>query len=204
MRRAPPFPQDPEFEDEAGRPSKSALKRQMHELQTLGEELTRLPDSRIAPLNLPESLLDALAEFHRTRSFEGKRRQLQYVGKLMRHVDPEPIREAIAAFKLGSAKDTLRLHEAERWREELLAQDDALTRWMGEHPSTDAQALRSLVRAARKDSTAPTVEQRHARAYRELFQLIKSTLAEAQADTEADTDPPQDHEEDARHDHRRP
>ena len=203
MRRAPPFPQDPEFDDEAGRPSKSALKRQMHELQTLGEELTRLPDSRIVPLNLPESLLDALAEFHRTRSFEGKRRQLQYVGKLMRHVDPEPIREAIAAFKLGSAKDTLRLHEAERWREELLAQDDALTRWMSEHPSTDAQALRSLVRAARKDSTAATVEQRHARAYRELFQLIKSTLAEASTESNSD-DIPEDHEEDARHDHRRP
>lgn len=203
MRRAPPFPQDPEFDDEAGRPSKSALKRQMHELQTLGEELTRLPDSRIAPLNLPESLLDALAEFHRTRSFEGKRRQLQYVGKLMRHVDPEPIREAIAAFKLGSAKDTLRLHEAERWREELLAQDDALTRWMSEHPSTDAQALRSLVRAARKDSTAATVEQRHARAYRELFQLIKSTLAEASTESNSD-DIPEDHEEDARHDHRHP
>ena len=69
MRRAPPFPQDPEFDDEAGRPSKSALKRQMHELQTLGEELTRLPDSRIAPLNLPESLLDALAELSGDGSF---------------------------------------------------------------------------------------------------------------------------------------
>lgn len=205
MRKAPPFSQDSEFDNEAGRPSKSALKRQMHDLQALGEELTRLPDSRIAPLNLPENLLDALAEFHRTRSFEGKRRQLQYVGKLMRHVDADPVREAVAAFKLGSALDTLRLHEAERWREELLTDDNALTRWMAEHPSTEAQALRSLVRAARKDRTAATPEQRHGRAYRDLFQLIKATLAQAAAAPDADDEEDAvDHEEEARHDHRRP
>lgn len=203
MRKAPFSPsQDPEFDEAAGRPSKSALKRQMHDLQELGEDLTRLPASRITPLNLPEILLDALAEFHRTRSFEGKRRQLQYVGKLMRNVDAEPVREAVAAFKLGSAVDTLRLHEAERWREELLADNDALTRWMAEHPGTDAQALRSLVRAARKDSTAPTPEQRHARAFRELFQFIKAALAEAAPAPDTDDNP--DHEEDARHDHRHP
>jgi hypothetical protein len=98
----------------------------------------------------------------------------------MRQIDPEPVREAVAAFKLGSAAETLALHEAERWREELMASDDAVTRWMADHPETDAQQLRNLLRAARKDAgkAAPAdgQGQRHGRAYRDLFQLIKSAL----------------------------
>jgi ribosome-associated protein len=187
MSRAYPFPDEPDDPDDDGRPSKSELKRQMHELQQLGQALTELPASRVDALDLPESLRDGLAEFHRTRSFEGKRRQLQFIGKLMRQVDPDPIRESIAAAKLGSAKDTLALHHAERWREELLAGDDALTRWSHAHPQTDLQQLRSLVRAARKDALAEQVDQRHGRPYRDLFQLIKTALAEAAADpAEAD------------------
>lgn len=159
------------------RPSKSALKRQMHGLQDLGQELAELPESRVAKLELPESLRDALADYRRTRSHEGRRRQLQFIGKLMRQADEGPIREAVAAFKLGSAKETLALHEAERWREELLADDDAITRWMSRFPETDAQQLRSLVRSARKDAKAEATDQRHGRSYRELFQLIKAALA---------------------------
>jgi ribosome-associated protein len=159
------------------RPSKSALKRQMHDLQALGLELSELPESRVDKLELPESLRDALAEYRRTRSHEGRRRQLQFIGKLMRQADEAPIREAVAAFKLGSAKETLALHEAERWREELLADDDAITKWLDRFPETDAQQLRSLVRSARKDAKAEAPEQRRGRSYRELFQLIKAALA---------------------------
>jgi ribosome-associated protein len=154
------------------RPSKTQLKKEMHELQELGEALVGLPEDRVVDLPISESLRDAVAEYKRTRSFEGKRRQMQYIGKLMRRNDVEPIREAIAAMRLGRAKDALALHEAERWRVELLASDDAVTRWMGEHPQSDAQQLRSLIRAARKDAAA-TPEQRSGRAYRELFQFIK-------------------------------
>ena len=162
----------------------------MHSLQALGEELTELPPSRIAALELPESLRDALAEFRRTRSFEGKRRQMQLIGKLMRHAEEEPIREAVAAFKLGSAKETLALHHAERWREELLASDDAITRWVSAFPGTDVQQLRSLVRAARKDAQAvlPEGEVRHGRNYRDLFQQIKQALA-AQSRAEEPSEP---------------
>jgi ribosome-associated protein len=190
MRNAPPFPEA--SDDDDGRPSKSALKRQSHELQSLGEALVGLPASRTESLDLSESLRDALKEYHRTRSFEGKRRQMQYIGKLMRHVDPEPIREAVDAFKLGSAKDTLALHEAERWREELLASDDAVTRWMNAFPATDAQQLRSLARSARKDAKSEAPEARHARSYRELFQLIKAALADART-----TDTPIEDSDDA-------
>jgi len=178
MRQAPHAPEE-DADGEVSRPSKSAKKRHMHSLQALGEELTELPPSRVAALELPESLRDALAEFRRTRSHEGKRRQMQLIGKLMRHAEEEPIREAVAAFKLGSAKETLALHHAERWREELLASDDAITRWVSAFPGTDVQQLRSLVRAARKDAKAvlPEGEMRHGRNYRDLFQQVKQALA---------------------------
>jgi ribosome-associated protein len=167
--------EDGEFYD---RPSKTQLKKDSHELQALGEALVALPDNRIVDLPIAERLRDAVAEYKRTRSFEGKRRQMQYIGKLMRKDDVAPIREAVAAMQLGRAKDSLALHEAERWRVELLASDDALTRWTTDHPASDLQQLRSLIRAARKDA-AVAPEQRSGRAYRELFQFIKThTIAD--------------------------
>jgi ribosome-associated protein len=157
------------------RPSKSALKREAHEQQALGEALTTMPDAALAATPMPEALRDALAQWHRTRSHEGKRRQMQYIGKLMRDADIEPIREAVAAAKLGHAHDSLALHQAELWRTELVASDDALTRWTVEHPEADLQQLRALIRNARKDAEMPP-EQRHGRAWRELFQFIKPFL----------------------------
>ena len=155
------------------RPSKTRLKQDSHALQDLGEALVELPDSRLDGLAISEPLLDAVREFKRTRSHEGRRRQMQYIGKLMRRSDTEPIRQAVTDMQLGRAKDSLALHQAERWRAELLASDDALTRWAGEHADTDVQQLRSLVRSARKDA-ALAPEKRSGRAYRELFQFIKS------------------------------
>jgi ribosome-associated protein len=180
---------DPDDADDAdARPSKSALKRQSHDLQSLGLALAALSESRLAATPMPESLRDALLEFRRTRSHEGRRRQLQFVGKLMRTADEAPLREAVAAATLGSAKETLALHEAERWRAELIADDDALTRWLQDHPDTDTQQLRSLVRAARRDAVVP--EARQPRSHRELFQFVKSAMAAvAAAEAPADTPP---------------
>ncbi|MEO3713420.1 ribosome biogenesis factor YjgA [Roseateles flavus] len=160
-------------DDDFSRPSKSQLKRDMHDLQSLGEDLLTLPASRLEPLNLPEILLDAIKAAKKITNFEGRRRQMQYIGKLMRKIDAEPVRQAVADFKLGRAQDSLTLHESEAWRERLLAQDEALQDFIGQHPGVDVQQLRSLVRAARKDaSVAP--EQRSGRAFRELFQFIKA------------------------------
>jgi ribosome-associated protein len=161
--------------DENGydRPSKSQLKRDSHELQALGESLTALPDDRLAGLDISEGLLDAVRQYKKTKSHEGRRRQMQYIGKLMRKNEVDGIREAVAAMQLGHAKDSLALHEAERWRAELLASDDALTRWSAGHPDGNMQQLRSLIRAARKDAAA-SPEQRSGRAFRDLFQFIKS------------------------------
>ncbi len=172
MPRAPTRP--PEDLPDVEPPSKSELKRQMTELQALGEAVCALPESRLAALPIEERLRDAIRELGRTRSFEGKRRQIQYIGKLMRFEDAAPLREAVDAFKLGSAKDTLAMHQAEAWREKLIASDDALTPWLAEYPRTDVQQLRSLVRAARKESAAENA--RHGRAYRDLFQLVKGHM----------------------------
>ena len=158
------------------RPSKTQLKQRSHALQTLGEAVAELSDARLAAIEMPESLRDAIKEYRKTRSHEGRRRQMQYVGKLMRRADEDALREAVAAATLGSARETLALHEAERWRAELVADDDALTRWLAAHPDTDTQQLRSLVRAARRDAAALAPEQRQPRSFRELFQFIKPML----------------------------
>lgn len=182
-------------DDDFDRPSKSQLKRESHVLQSLGEDLLTLPTSRLEPLNLPEILLDALRMAKKITSHEGRRRQMQYIGKLMRRVDPEPIRQAVAAYKLGHAKDSLALHESEAWRERLLADDNALQSFIAEHAGIDVQQLRSLVRAARKDA-ANEPEKRSGRAFRELFQFIKTErlrvnpAAEGESADAADEDEP--------------
>lgn len=155
------------------RPSKTQLKQESHDLQALGEQLAELSDERLSRLDIPDTLRDAIVEYGRTRSHEGRRRQMQYIGKLMRGADEAPLREAVAAAELGSATQALQLHEIERWRAELIADDEAMTRWLQAHPDTDAQQLRSLVRAARRDAAGADVSQRQPRSARELFQFLK-------------------------------
>lgn len=158
------------------RPSKTRLKNQSHELQSLGQALADLSSEALAGIDLPEALRDAIAEYRRTKSHEGRRRQMQYVGKLMRSADEEALREAVAAATLGTAQSALALHEAERWRAELIADDGALDRWLQAHPETDTQQLRSLVRAARRDAAGLAPEARQPKSARELFQFIKPML----------------------------
>jgi ribosome-associated protein len=161
--------------DDSG-PSKTQLKQQSHGLQKLGVALAALSEDRLAATEMPEALRDALHEYRRTKSHEGRRRQMQYVGKLMHNADEAVLREAVAAATLGSARDTLALHESERWRAELIASDDALTTWLHQHPDTDTQQLRSLVRAARRDAAALPAEARQPKSYRELFQFLKPMI----------------------------
>jgi ribosome-associated protein len=165
--------------DDAGaqhRPSKTQLKQQAHDLQALGQAVSELSAERFAAIDMPDALRNAIVELRRTKSNEGRRRQLQYVGKLMRSADEAALREAVAAATLGSAREALALHEAERWRAELIADDDALTRWQLAHPDTDTQQLRSLVRAARRDAAALAPEARQPKSFRELFQFIKPMI----------------------------
>src|SRR5690606_6038928 len=89
-------------DESQARPSKTQLKQQSHELQKLGEAVAELSAERLAAVPMPEALRLAIGELRRTKSHEGRRRQLQYVGKLMRSADEAALREAVAAATLGS------------------------------------------------------------------------------------------------------
>lgn len=172
-------------EQTGGEPSRTELKKESTELQKLGEDLLTLRSDLFARLELPESLVSALEDVRKISNFEGRRRQMQYVGKLMRHLEPDAlqsVRDALEEQRSGSAQQTLALHAAEKWRDDLIASDEAVHVWMEQHPETDAQQLRALVRQARKDG-APTQDEvskgqapRRGRAYREIFQLVRDTL----------------------------
>jgi len=165
-------------EGSAARPSKSELKRRSQAVQAIGLELARLPADKLAAIEMPEALRAAIDEYRRTKSHEARRRQLQYVGKLMRDADGAALRQALATATEGSAQETLALHAAERWRAELIADDAALARWLGAHPECDAQHLRSLVRAARRDAAGLASPTRQPRSHRELFHYIKPRIGE--------------------------
>jgi len=149
--------------------SKTKRKQEMHELQALGASLVDLPDSLLREMRLEKGLLDAVLEAKRIRSHEAKRRQIQYIGRLMRALDPEPIRARIAELEGHSAQATAQHRRLEALRERLLADDEALTGFAAEHPGCDLQALRTLVRNARKESK----DGKPPRAYRELFRFLK-------------------------------
>jgi ribosome-associated protein len=166
--------------------SKTELKRESTELQKLGEALLTLRADLMEGLPLSEKLTDAIAEAKRITNFEGKRRQMQYIGKLMRGLDEETlqaVRDALEAQQKGSARDAQSLHQAEKWRDDLIAKEDALDQWLREHPDTDTQQLRALIRQARKDvqpdkeSVSKGLAPRHGRAYREIFQLVREQLS---------------------------
>lgn len=164
--------------DEATR---TDLKRESTEIQKLGEDLLTLRTELLTRLDLPEKLVEALAESKRISNFEGKRRQMQFIGKLMRKLEPEKhetIRTALIEQHTPSALETQTLHQAEMWRDRLLADDDALGQWITLSPNTDSQQLRALVRQARKDAVPerPGEAQRHGRAYRDIFQLVRAQL----------------------------
>ena len=167
--------------------TRTDLKRASTELQKLGEDLLTLRTDLMARLDLSEKLVDAVAEAKRITNFEGKRRQMQYIGKLMRGLDDEQLGAVHAALNEqlnGSAEDNLRLHQAESWRERMVADDEAVGEWIAQFPGTDTQQLRSLVRQARKDAVPekPGEALRHGKAYREIFQLLREQLAEEPED----------------------
>ena len=173
--------------------SKSDLKKEMDALQDLGKDLLTLRSDLFNRLQLPEILVNALTEAKRITNFEGKRRQMQFVGKLMRRLDEgevAAINAALTEQKEGSGIEKALLHASEQWRDRMIVDDDAVVQWINEAPQTDIQQLRSLVRQARKDmpgaheanvqeSTGQAA--RKGRAYRELFQLVRDHVMASHA-----------------------
>ena len=181
--------------------SRTDLKRESDELQDLGKELLTLRADLFDAVGLPDKLVEAINEAKRITNFEGKRRQMQYVGKLMRKLEPELVqaaRQALEEQHKGSAAEKMQLHLAEHWRDRLIADDEALAAWMAEHPDTDTQQLRALIRQARKDAQPAGKEAnvqvsqglapRKGRAYRELFQLVREHLGGTGPDDRNDSD----------------
>jgi ribosome-associated protein len=165
--------------------SRTDLKKESTELQKLGVSLLTLRTDLMQRLALPDKLVEALAEAKRITNFEGKRRQMQFIGKLMRGLDEDAlqaIRDALEEQQKGSASEALALHQAEKWRDDLIAREAALEEWLIAHPDTDTQQLRALIRQARKDvqpdqdAISKGLAPRHGRAYREIFQLVREQL----------------------------
>jgi ribosome-associated protein len=161
-----------EFEPEYDRPSKSELKRQSNELQKLGEQLIDAPRDRVKRVEMPDNVKEAILMCQTITNHEGRRRQLQYVGKMMRTLDEAEvavIQRTIESWKGASKAETASLHALERRRDKLLADDKALTVLLEEHPELDVQQLRTLIRNARKEQA----ENKPPKAYREIFQILK-------------------------------
>jgi len=164
-----------EFDESSG-PSKTQRKRASHDLQDLGEELVALSESRLAELDLPDRLRDAIMQARRISKFGALRRQLQYIGKLMRaaEVDAAAIGARLEAWKGLSREATAHLHLLERWRTRLIEDDEAAGELARRHPGCDLQRVRTLVRNARKEHAAG----RPPASYRELFQALKEIIPE--------------------------
>jgi ribosome-associated protein len=156
------------------RASKTRMKREMHALQDIGEALVELPEARLAELDLPERLRDAVLDARRISKFGALRRQLQYIGRLMRDVDSTVIRERLEAWRGQSRHAAAHLHALERWRERLLADDEALEALIASHPETDIQRVRALVRNARREQALG----KPPASFRELFQELKTIIPE--------------------------
>lgn len=154
--------------------SKSEIKRDAEDLKQLGEKLVNLTKANLTKVPLDDSLKDAIELAQRLQK-EARRRQLQYIGKLLRSIDAEPIREALEKIENKHNQQQAMLHKLEILRDELIAKGDtALTDLLNEHPSADRQHLRNLIRAAQKEKE----QNKPSKAYREIYQILKTLILE--------------------------
>lgn len=153
--------------------SKSQMKREMLALQALGEKLVELSVEQIRQLTLPDDLQSAILQAKTIKKHGAKRRQQQYIGRLMRGVDAQDIEAQYEKLTQHSAAAINQLHKIEKWRDRLIHEGDhALTEFMNQYPGVDHQQLRSLIRSAKQELT----QNRPPRAFRKIFQLIKQEM----------------------------
>lgn len=155
-------------------PSKTKIKKQMHDLQDLGEELVGLSKEHLAEIDIPDNLRDAVREVKKIKSFGAIKRQMQYIGKLMRDIDPVPIQAKLSEWNGTSRQHIAWLHQVERWRDRLLEQPDSLTELLAAYPGADVQQLRTLIRNAIKEKELG----KPAKNYREIFQILRAIIPE--------------------------
>ena len=155
-------------------PSKTRRKAEMHALQDLGERLVGIDDGKLDTLAaedlLPERLADAVRDARKITAWGGRKRQLQFIGKLMRDVDPAPIEKRLADWAQGIHADTARQHALERWRTRLLDEHDGLDALAAAYPGLDPATLRPLIARARDERLRGSPPH----AFRELFRVLKA------------------------------
>jgi len=153
-------------------PSKTKIKKQMIELQELGEVIANLPKEKLRQLDLPEVMMEACAEYKRITKFGAIKRQMLYIGRLMRDIDTAPILAKMEAWSGTSRQHTAWLHQVEQWRDRLIEDDDALTELLAAYPEADAQHLRTLIRNAKKEKELAKPPKN----YREIFQVLREII----------------------------
>jgi ribosome-associated protein len=149
--------------------SKTQIKKEMTALQKMGAALVDLPEVQLDRIALNVTLKHAILECKRIKSHEARRRQMQYIGRLMRDVDAAPIRAQLESLNAGSAQSAAAHKRLEAWREKLMADEGALTEFAAAYPGSDLQQIRTLIRNAKREKEA----NKPPRAFRELFRLIK-------------------------------
>lgn len=162
--------------DEDDRPSKSAVKREMLALQDLGKQLCDLPFEKVKKAPLGERLLDAITEYHKCRSFGAKKRQLQFIGKVMRNEEHEDIQAWINGESVEQKLKTLNLHAAEQWRDKLIAEPSLLSELIKAYPQAAHHNLNTVIRQATTERAA----NKPPRNFRQLFQVIYTLITEQQ------------------------
>ena len=168
--------------------SKTKRKQQMHELQDIGEELVELSKEALSKIPMSEDLLDAIKEYKRLNAHEARRRQMQFIGKIMRKEDTAPIREKLEQIRGSSTAATALLHRIERYRSAMIDKDEAITQFLSDFPHASVQELRTLVRNTRKEAE----QAKPPKSFRELFQFIKAVLEHNPDETDEDITPEAD------------
>ncbi|HEY4139534.1 MAG TPA: ribosome biogenesis factor YjgA [Casimicrobiaceae bacterium] len=169
-------------DDAAQQPSKTERKRAMHDLQALGERLVELDPGRLAELALPERLVDAIAQARGITQHEGRRRQLQFIGKLMRDVDPEPLKAALARSQRGSNAARARFAQVEQWRDRMLAEPDALARFLDAYPDADRAVFTALVHDASAERSRASPPHKSRALFRAITKVVDDAVPSEAAD----------------------
>jgi ribosome-associated protein len=159
-------------------PSKTKIKKQMLELQALGEKLASLNKDQLKEIEMPDSLREAISEVKRMTKFGAISRQMQYIGRLMRDVETAPIIAKLDTWNGTSRQHIAWLHQVERWRDRLLEDSNAITELLATYPQADAQHLRALIRNALKEKELAKPPKN----FRELFQVLRELIPEAIAE----------------------
>ena len=152
--------------------SKTRRKKQMKALQDVGASLVKLSPEQLARIEMPENLREAIMDCKRFTKHEALRRQMQYIGKIMRDIDAGPIAAQLALIEAPSKRQAALFHVAERWRTDLMADPEAIARFVQEYPEADPHRLRELAEDAREEKRTS----KPPRSYRELFHVLNALL----------------------------